>query len=194
MEKRRLWTILLVKDKVSKRIDGIPMALTARKTASPPSVWTWLSITFLWGTVFFATSVVALSLASGWLEQGFFNPAWSEIYSVYAIYFFVLLFLAVSAMLIKNRMDPRGEKQTRRQQDVVAGKREMVFVSLAGSIVTSFFFTVLTAVVFLFSVLLVDMTIDFTLPVVLVAAVMNIAAGLCASLLVGLVLFVLKKI
>lgn len=170
------------------------MVLKARKTPSPPSVWTWLSITFLWGTVFFATSVVTLSLASAWLEQGFFNPAWSEIYSVYAIYFFVLLFFAMSAMMVKNKMDPRGEKQTRRQQEVVAGKREMIFVSLAGSIVTSFFFTVLTAVVFLFSMSLVGMTIDFTLPVVLVAAFMNIAAGLCASLLVGLVLFVLKKI
>lgn len=170
------------------------MAIQTKKTVSPPSVWTWLSITFLWGTVFFATSVVTLSFASSWLEQGFFNPAWSEIYSVYAIYFFMLLFFAVLAMQVKNRMDPGGKKQTRRQQEVVAGKREMVFVSLAGSIATSFFFTILTAVVFLLSLLLVDMTIDFTLPVVLIAAFMNIAAGLSASLLVGLVLFVLKKI
>ncbi len=170
------------------------MALQARKTASPPSIWTWLSITFLWGTVFFATSVVTLSFASSWLEQGFFNPAWSEIYSVYAVYFFVLLFIAVSAMLVKNKLDPHGERQTRRQQEVVAGKREMVFVSFAGSIATSFFFTVLTAVVFIASISLVDMTIDFTIPIVLVAAVLNITAGLSASLLVGLVLFVLKKI
>ncbi|MCG8342884.1 MAG: hypothetical protein MI684_08600 [Chlorobiales bacterium] len=171
------------------------MTLQARKTASPPSIWTWLSITSLWGTIFFATSVLTLSVAASWLEQGFFNPAWSEIYSVYAIYFFVLLFFAVSAMLVKNKMDPRGEKQTMRQQEVAAGKREMVFVSLAGSIATSFFFTVMTALVFFAaSISLVDMTIDFTLPVVLVASVLNIAAGLSASLLVGLVLFVLKKV
>ena len=171
------------------------MILRARKKASPPSIWTWLSITFLWGTVFFATSVTAISFTSDRLEQGFFKPAWSEIYSVYVIYFFVLLVFAVSAMLVKNKMDPRGEQQTRRQQAVVAGKREVVFVSLAGSVVTSFFFTVLTALVFVAaSISLVDMRVDVTAPVVLIAAVLNITAGLSASILVGLVLFVLKKI
>ena len=170
------------------------MALQAKKFSSPPSIWTWLSITFLWGTVFFATSVLMLNLASTWLEQGFFNPAWSEIYSAYAIYFFVLLFFALSAMLVKNRLDPQGEKQTKRQQEVVAGKRELVFVSLAGSIATSFFFTILTALVFVVSTTLVDMTVDLTILVVLLAAVLNISAGLAASLFVGLVLLVLKKI
>ena len=170
------------------------MALQAKKFSSPPSIWTWLSITFLWGTVFFATSVLMLNLASTWLEQGFFNPAWSEIYSAYAIYFFVLLFFALSAMLVKNRLDPQGEKQTKRQQEVVAGKRELVFVSLAGSIATSFFFTILTALVFVVSTTLVDMTVDLTIPVVLLAAVLNVSAGLTASLFVGLVLLVLKKI
>ena len=97
-------------------------------------------------------------------------------------------------MLVKNRQDPRGEKQTKRQQEVVAGKRETVFVSLAGSIATSFFFTIITALVFSVSTALVDMTVDFTVPVILVAAGLNIFAGLAASLLVGLVLFVLKKI
>ena len=135
-----------------------------------------------------------LNLASTWLEQGFFNPAWSEIYSAYAIYFFVLLFFALSAMLVKNRLDPQGEKQTKRQQEVVAGKRELVFVSLAGSIATSFFFTILTALVFVVSTTLVDMTVDLTIPVVLLAAVLNVSAGLTASLFVGLVLLVLKKI
>lgn len=170
------------------------MVLEAKKTASPPSIWTWLTITFLWGTVFFITSVLMLNIAGAWLEQGFFNPAWSEIYSVYAVYFFVLLFFAFSAMLVKNKLDPRGEKQTKRQQEVVGGRREVVFVSLAGSIATSFFFTVLTALVFLFSKTLVGTTMELTIPVVLVAALMNIGAGLSASLLVGLVLFVLKKI
>lgn len=170
------------------------MALEAKKTASPPSIWTWLAITFLWGTVFFITSVLMLNIAGSWLAQGFFNPAWSEIYSVYAVYFFVLLFFALSAMLVKNRLDPGGEKQTKRQQEVAAGKREMVFVSFAGSIATSFFFTVLTALVFKVSATLVGMTVTFTIPVVLLAAALNVSAGLGASLLVGLVLFVLKKI
>lgn len=135
-----------------------------------------------------------LNLASTWFEQVFFNPTWSEIYSAYAIYFFVLLFFALSAMLVKNRLDPQGEKQTKRQQEVVAGKRELVFVSLAGSIATSFFFTILTALVFVISTTLVDMTVDLTIPVVLLAAVLNVSAGLTASLFVGLVLLVLKKI
>ncbi len=171
------------------------MALRAKETASPPALWLWFAITFLWGTVFFATSVVTLSLAAFWLEQGFFSPSWNGIYTAYGIYFVVLMVIALSAMMVKNRMDPDGEKQTKRQQDVVAGKREVVFVSLASSIVTSFFFTVLTAIVFaVSSVSLIDMTIDLKVPVVLVAAVMNIVAGLSASLLVGLVIFVLKKV
>ena len=68
------------------------MVLEAKKTVSAPAIWTWLSITFLWGTVFFASSVFMLKISSSWLEQGFFNPAWPEIYSVYAVYFFVLFF------------------------------------------------------------------------------------------------------
>ncbi len=167
------------------------MTLRAKETASPPPLWLWIAITFLWGTVFFATSVITLSLAAFWLEQGFFNPSWSEIFGAYGIYFVLLMAIAVSAMMVKNRMDPDGAKQTKRQQDVVAGKREVVFVSLASSIVTSFFFTVLTALVFaLSSVSIVDLKVS----VVLFASVMNIVAGLSASILVGLVIFVLKKV
>ncbi|ASQ89975.1 hypothetical protein CHL67_02695 [Prosthecochloris sp. GSB1] len=170
------------------------MAIQAKKTPSSPSIWTWLSITFLWGTVFFGTSVLTLRISSNWLEQGFFNPAWPEIYSVYAIYFFLLLFLALAAMMIKRKQDPWGEKQTRRQQEVLAGKREQVFVSFAASIVTSFSFTVLTALVFQFSSVFVRMTVELAVPVVLMAAVLNVSAGLAASLLAGLVIFVLKKL
>ncbi len=170
------------------------MLVRARQTAAPPSVWTWLAITFLWGTVFFGTSIVMLNVSVFWLEQGFFNPEWSEISSVYAIYFFVLLAIAFGAMMLKNRMDPEGKKQTQRQQDVLAGKREQVFVSLAASITTSFFFTVLTALTFVLSGLLIDMTLHLPVSVVLTAALLNISAGLAVSIFVGLVIFVLKKV
>jgi len=170
------------------------MPLAAKKTASPPSLWIWFAITFLWGTVFYATSIVMLHLSTSLLEQGFFNPAWEEIYSVYLIYCVALLIVALSAMFLKKRLDPQGEKQTRRQQEVIAGKREKVFVSLAGSFATSFFFTVLTAIVFSLSSGMMAMTVALTVPVVLLAAGLNISAGLGASLLVGLVIFVLKKV
>ncbi len=169
------------------------MLVHARQTAAPPSVWTWLAITFLWGTVFFATSIIMLKAAVFWLERGFFNPEWSEIYSVYAIYFFILLAIAFGAMMLKNRMDPEGEQQTRRQQDVLAGKREQVFVSLAASITTSFFFTVLTALTFIASRPLIDMTLTLPASVVVIASLLNIGAGLSVSLLVGFVIFLLKK-
>ncbi|MEC9487108.1 MAG: hypothetical protein UMU76_06370 [Prosthecochloris sp.] len=171
------------------------MLIKARQTAAPPSVWTWLAITFLWGTVFFGTSIVTLKASVFWLEQGFFNPEWTEIYSVYVIYFFLLLVIAFGAMMIKNRMDPYGEKQTKRQQDVLAGKREQVFVSLASSIVTSFSFAVLTAVMFLVSRSLVDMmTLELPVAVIALAGLLNIGAGLAVSLLVGGVILVLKKL
>ncbi len=170
------------------------MLVRARQSAAPPSVWTWLAITFLWGTVFFGTSIVTLKVSVFWLEQGFFNPEWSEIYSVYAVYFFVLLCFALGAMAVKNRMDPQGEKQTKRQQEVLAGKREQVFVSLAGSIATSFFFAVLTALTFVAARPLADiMTLELPVLVVLLAGVLNISAGLAVSLLVGGVILVLKR-
>ena len=170
------------------------MDLQAKEHPSPPTVWTWLAITFLWGTVFFGTSILTLRISGGALGQGFFNPSWSEIYSVYAVYFFALFFLALSAMMIRRRQDPWGEKQAQRRKDVLAGKREQVVVSFAASIVTSFSFTVLTAFVFVFSAGLVEMTVVFTVPVVFAAAVLNIVFGLSASLAAGLVILLLKKL
>ena len=80
------------------------------------------------------------------------------------------------------------------QQEVLAGKREQVFVSLAGSIATSFFFAVLTALTFVAARPLADiMTLELPVLVVLLAGVLNISAGLAVSLLVGGVILVLKK-
>ena len=168
------------------------MASQTQKAPAPPGVAIWVSVTLLWGTVFYSTSIFMLRLASIWLGQGFFNPSWSELYRVYGIHAGVLVVFALLAMLVKNLLEPGGQKQIQRWQNISEGKGEKLFISFAGSIATSFFFTGLTAATFLGSSGMLGVTVDLTLPVVLLAGVLNIAAGLGASLVVGFIFLIAK--
>lgn len=162
----------------------------ATKKPAPQSVWTWILITLLWGTVFFFSSTWMLRQASGWLDAGGFQPDRTETAIVYLLYVPVLLVIALTAMAIKNRIDPGSMKQLERQKAIKAGNRERYFVSFAGSIATSFLFTVLTAFAHLAAVPVTSAAVSFSVTTVLAAAVMNIAAGLSASLFVGMVFLV----
>lgn len=163
---------------------------TVSKKPPPQSVWTWIVITFLWGTVFFFTSTWMLGVASGWLDAGAFQPDRSETMSVYRLYAPVLLLIALLAMALKNRFDPGSLKQIERQKAVKEGKRERYFVSFAGSIATSFLFTVLTACAHLLAAPVTGATVRLGMVTVLSASVMNLVAGLAASLLVGAIFLV----
>lgn len=160
------------------------------KKTAPQSVWTWILITLLWGSVFFATSTWILSIVSAWFDGGAFSPDRAEALAVYAMYVPVLLVIALAAMAIKNRLDPGSLKQLERQKAVREGRRERLFVSFAGSIATSFLFTVLTAVFHSVTAPAIGPAVSFSVKVVLVAAGLNIAAGLAASLLVGIIFLV----
>ncbi|ABL65996.1 hypothetical protein [Chlorobium phaeobacteroides] len=168
------------------------MGLQGKKDPAPPGTGIWLGVTLLWGTVFYFTSVVMLRLASGRLEEGVFNPAGSDIFTIYGFHVVVLLAFAILAMMIKKQLDPKAEKQVQRKKAIVEGKGERVFVSFAGSIATSFFFTALTAGTFLVAGGLVGPGFQLSIPVVILAGVFNIAAGLCASLLVGLIFLIAR--
>ncbi len=154
------------------------------------SVWTWILITLLWGSVFFFTSTWMLGKASAWLDAGGFMPDSSETFAVYRLYAPVLLVIALVAKTVKNRLDPGSLKQMERQKAVKEGKRERYFVSFAGGIASSFLFAILTAVAHLASVPVTGAVIRLNAATVAVAGVLNIAAGLGASLFVGAVFLV----
>jgi len=169
------------------------MYSSTNKNPEPPGVVIWVLVTLLWGTVFFGTSIFMLKHAALLLGQGMFNPSQSDILHVYGIHAAVLIVFALLAMTVKNMVEPGGKKQIQRWQNISEGKGEKFFISFAGSIATSFFFTGLTALTFLGSAAILGFSISLTLPVVLIAGLLNIGAGLAASLLVGFV-FLISKI
>jgi hypothetical protein len=168
------------------------MASTMKKAPKPPGIAIWVLVTLLWGTVFYWTSIFMLQLASFTLQDGFFNPSGSEQWRVYGIQVVVLILFGLVAMLVKNLLEPGGKKQIERWQNISEGKGEKILVSFAGSIATSFFFTALTALTFFVSSGFLGFDVVFTIPVVLLAALFNIGAGIAASLIVGLVFLVAR--
>ena len=168
------------------------MYSTTNKNPKPPGVAIWVLVTMLWGTVFFGTSIFMLRYATVLLGQGLFNPSRSEIFNVYGIHVCVLVVFALVAMVVKNLIEPGSQKQIQRWQNISEGKGEKLFISFAGSIATSFFFTGLTAMTFLVSAATLGFVVNLTLPVVLTAGLLNIGAGLAASLIVGFVFLIAK--
>jgi hypothetical protein len=167
------------------------MSATSKKPL-PQSVWTWILITLLWGTVFFATSTWTLTKAVAMLGEGSFNPSRGEALTVYGVFVPMLLVIALVSMAIKNRLDPGSLKQLSRQKAVKEGSRERLFVSFAGSIATSFLFTILTACTHAAAAPLTGTIIKLGPSAVFAAALLNIAAGLAASLFVGTVFIVAR--
>jgi hypothetical protein len=168
------------------------MYSTTDKNPQPPGVAIWVLVTLLWGTVFFSTSIFMLRYAAVLLGQDVFNPSRSEILNVYGIHAGVLIVFALVAMAVKNMVEPGSQKQIQRWRNISEGKGEKLFISFAGSIATSFFFTGLTAMTFLVSAGFLGFTVNLTLPVVLTAALLNIGAGLTASLIVGFVFLIAR--
>jgi hypothetical protein len=164
------------------------------KKAQPPSVWVWIFVTLLWGTVFYVTSTWLLGVAVNLLGRGVFDTGRSEVLTVYLLYVPVLVAVALVAMFAKNLLDPGSRKQIERHQAVAKGTRERYFVSFAGSIATSFLFTFLTAVMHTVTAPLTGAVVSFRADTVLVAAGLNIAAGLAASMLVGVIFMVTRAV
>jgi hypothetical protein len=157
------------------------------KTPPRPTVWIWLSVTLLWGTVFFVTSTWMLKAAVIITGEGVFDPGGSTAFKVFAFFVPLLVMIALVSMTVKNRLDPGSLKQISRQQAVAKGSRERIFVSFAGSIATSSLFTLLTALAYLGTASMTGYLPVLSPETILLAAALNIAAGLSASLLVGLI-------
>jgi len=163
-----------------------------KKTPKPPGIAIWVSVTLLWGTLFYWTSIFMLQLSSARLGEGNFHPTTNALWRVYGIHVVVLILFALVAMLVRRAIDPGNAQQIQRWQNISEGKGEKIFISFAGSLATSFFFTALTALTFLGSSGSLGLAIVFTIPVVLLAALFNVAAGVAASLLVGLIFLIGK--
>jgi hypothetical protein len=163
--------------------------VTPKKHASE-SVWTWILITLLWGSVFFFTSTWMLGKASVWLDAGAFQPDGAETMRVYKLYAPVLVVIALVAKAVKSRLDPGALKQLERQKAVKEGKRERYFVSFAGGIASSFLFTLLAAIAHLAAAPVTGAVVKLSAATIAIAGVLNIAAGLGASLLVGMIFLV----
>ncbi|MEI7695656.1 MAG: hypothetical protein WCI64_08445 [Chlorobium sp.] len=168
------------------------MGTTTKKSPKPPGVAIWVLVTLLWGTVFYWTSIVMLQLASTKLGEGFFHPSNSELWRVYGIQVVVLILFALVAKAVRGVFDPGNTQQIRRWQNLSEGHGEKIFISFAGSLATSFFFTALTALTFLGSSGALGLAVVFTIPVVLLAALFNVAAGVAASLIVGLIFLIAR--
>ena len=162
------------------------------KNLKPPGVAIWVLVTLLWGTVFYWTSVFMLQLSSATLGEGVFYPSNSEQWSVYGIQVVVLILFALVAMAVRGALDPGNTQQIKRWQNISKGEGERIFISFAGSIATSFFFTALTALTFLGSSGFLGFVVVLTLPVILLAAFFNVAAGIAASLIVGFIFLIAK--
>ncbi|NTU67580.1 MAG: hypothetical protein HGB02_01725 [Chlorobiaceae bacterium] len=159
-----------------------------------PSAWIWIGVTLLWGTVFFMTSTFMLTLSVRLLGQGTFDPAGAEVLGTWLATVPVLVAVALAAMVFKELVDPGSRKQIERHQAVARGVRERYFVSFAGSIATSFLFTVLTAVMHMAAAPLTGSVVELPARTIVLAASINIAAGLSASMLVGIVFMVARAV
>lgn len=152
-----------------------------------PGPFLWLSITLLWGSLFYLSSVFLLGLASGQLGGVPFAPSQAEISQVYGVHAALLVTFALVAMTVRRLMDPEGLSQSRRREAVDRGAGERIFISLGGSIATGFFFTVLTSLSWWAASEIVPAGSALSIPVVLLGSLYNIGAGLSASLLVGMI-------
>jgi hypothetical protein len=131
-----------------------------------------------------------LKVSTLMLHQGTFNPSSSQVLVVYWIFLLVLVIVALLSMTIINRLDPGAYKRKQRQLQVSEGRSERYVVSLAGGIVTSFTFSILTALTYLLTVPLTGAVVVLTPATVLTASALNIGAGLGVSLLVGMIILV----
>jgi len=151
----------------------------------------WVSVSFLWGTIFYISSILILGVISDY-SGGYFHPALSDSVKAYVFYALLIFVVAIGGYFGNKLYDPTGEKRQQRINAVTAGMREQVFVSFVGSIATSFVFGLMTALAFWFPHLTFNIAFDMPLHTVLIGSLANILAGIVGSLLTGLVFLVLK--
>jgi hypothetical protein len=166
--------------------------LEPQKQMNPISVWTWIWVTLMWGSVFFFTSIYNLYLSASLFNFTPFKPELTEVFSIYGFFTIVMVLTGLVAMVIKRQIDPTGEKQIQRQKEVFEGKREKLFVSFSGSLATSFGFGFLTAYTYMWLSSLLGFSITFEFMHVVYASGLNMIAGIIASVLVGFVFIGLK--
>jgi hypothetical protein len=149
----------------------------------------WISVSLLWGTVFFFTSLYFLSMFS----DGAFSPSVADSAKAYLIYAVLIVIVALTGFAVNKLYDPTGEKRARRQSEVKSGQKEQIFVSLVGSLATGFGFCLVTVLAFWLATFF-GVAAAFNGQTILYAALANIGAGLGASLFTGGIFLILKSL
>lgn len=151
----------------------------------------WVSVSFLWGTIFYISSIFVLSLTSERFG-GNFRPDLLDSVKSYLFYALLIVAVALGGYLANRLYDPTGEKRQKRISEVSAGLKEQVFVSFLGSLATSFVFCLMTALAFWAAHLAFGVAFDMTLNAALIGSLVNMLAGVLGSMLTGLVFLGLK--
>ncbi|MFN3386666.1 MAG: hypothetical protein ACK42Y_08795 [Candidatus Thermochlorobacter sp.] len=151
----------------------------------------WISVSFLWGTIFYISSIFVLHLTSEQLG-GNFHPEFSDSLKSYLFYALLIVAVALGGYAANRLYDPTGVKRQKRISSVTAGLKEQVFVSFLGSLATSFVFCLMTALAFWGAHLTFGIAFDMPLRTILIGSLVNMLAGLLGSLLTGLVFLGLR--
>lgn len=163
-------------------------SLAQQAAENKPSLW--ISVSLMWGTVFFITSIFMLKLAG----EMTFSPDWSDSLKAYLFYAVMIVGVALGGYGVNKLYDPKGEMRAKRQAEVKSGMKEQIFVSFFGSIATAFGFCLITALSFLFAKWVLNVSADFSMQDVLLASIYNIGAGLGGSLFTGVIFIMLKSL
>ncbi len=151
----------------------------------------WISVSFLWGTIFYISSIFVLRLTSEQLG-GNFHPEFLDSLKSYLFYALLIIAVALGGYGVNRLYDPTGEKRQKRISSVTAGLKEQVFVSFLGSLATSFGFCLMTALAFWAAHFTFGIAFEMSLGAILIGSLVNTLAGLLGSLLTGLVFLGLK--
>jgi hypothetical protein len=169
------------------------MSKQPNQVADKNTPYLWIGIGLFWGTVFFATSTYFIGFFSAH-ESISFLPAMTQIFQGYATFFVLTVVMCLAAYVINKRIDPKGERRVKRQNDVLQGSREQFFISFLGSIGSALAFSVMTAGSYSISGKIFDADYAISVATTLWTAAANIGVGLAASAAVGVLFLVLKAL
>ncbi|MDW8465232.1 MAG: hypothetical protein RML35_03305 [Chloroherpetonaceae bacterium] len=80
----------------------------------------WISVSFLWGTIFYISSIFVLTLVSEQCGSSF-HPDFLDSVKSYFFYAVLIVAVALGSYVVNKLYDPTGEKRQRRIREVSAG-------------------------------------------------------------------------
>jgi hypothetical protein len=142
---------------------------------------TWLSVTLLWSSFFFVTTLAALQLAATLLRT---TISLAHLPSAFGWHVGLAIALAFGIGFLNRQLDPTGEKRAQRNAAIQAkyAGRVPTFVSLPGSIASACLFFGTTVLVLKVSGTAVSW------PLIGLGLILNLPAAFVGAFLTGMVL------